>query len=176
MTSSESKRTKTTPSGAIADSRARRYSVGERRRGATIVEMAVVMPVFFMFMAAVVEFGHAFMVKNTLDAAARRAARLGSVDGVTNADVTAKANELLSAAFNERQATVIVKDASIFDSSSVDPSAINYSGLPNIALESAEPRQLFVVHIELDYNDVALFPPLWAYGLTLEARSVMRHE
>ncbi len=53
-----------------------------RRSGATIVETAVVFPVFLTFLFAVIEFGHAFMCNATLTAAAKDGARFGSVDGL----------------------------------------------------------------------------------------------
>ncbi len=147
----------------------------EHRSGATIVEMAVVVPVFAVFLAAIMEFGHAFLVVGTLNAAAKQAARFGAVDGITTAEVTARVNEILDSAFDASQTTVFVKDASVFDASS-PPSNIDYTALPNIELSTAERRQLYVVRVEVDYNDVALMPPFWAKDLKLYGQSVMRHE
>ena len=49
----------------------------ESRRGAAVVEMAMVLPVFLTFLFGLYEFGHAYMVINTLKAAANKAARSG---------------------------------------------------------------------------------------------------
>ncbi|REJ84441.1 MAG: hypothetical protein DWQ29_11980, partial [Planctomycetota bacterium] len=81
----------------------------------------------------------------------------------------------LSSAVDTTSATYLVKDASIFDSGSV-PESLDYEGLPDIELLNAERRQLYVVRIEIPYNDVAIMPPFWAKDLTLVGQSVMRHE
>lgn len=145
------------------------------RRGTTIVETAVVAPVFAVFLAAIMEFGHAFLVVGTLNAAAKQAARHGAVEGISTADVVAKANGILGAALDATDATVVVKDASVFDEETL-PEVIDYNLLPNIELNTAERRQLYVVRIEVDYNDVAIMPPFWAKDLRLMGQSVMRHE
>jgi Flp pilus assembly protein TadG len=147
----------------------------QKRTGATIVEMAVVTPVFAVFLAAIMEFGHAFLVVGTLNAAAKQAARYGAVDGITTAEVRERVDSILGAAFDTAPATVYVKDASVFDTAS-PPSTIDYSALTNIELASAARRQLYVVRIEVDYDDVALMPPFWAKNVRLVGQSVMRHE
>jgi len=146
-----------------------------QRRGATLVETAVVAPVFAVFLAAIMEFGHAFLVVGTLNAAAKQAARHGAVEGISTADVVSKANGILGAALDTTETTVLVKDASIFDGESL-PETIEYDELPNIELNTAERRQLYVVRISVAYNDVALMPPFWAKDLQLVGQSVMRHE
>ena len=147
----------------------------ERRIGATLVEMAVVVPVFAVFLAGLMEFGHAFLVVGTLNAAAKQAARYGSVEGITTDQVEDRVNDVVGSAFDAAEATVYVKDASVFDGAS-PPATINYQTLPNIELSNAERRQLYVVRVEVDYNDVALMPPFWAKDLKLYGQSVMRHE
>lgn len=146
----------------------------QSRSGATIVEMAVVVPVFAVFLAAIMEFGHAFLVVGTLNAAAKQAARYGAVDGISTAEVEARVNQVLSAAFDASQTTVYVKNAGVFDTGA--PENVDYTQLPNIELLNAERRQLYVVRVEVDYNDVALMPPFWAKDLKLFGQSVMRHE
>jgi Flp pilus assembly protein TadG len=148
---------------------------GERRSGATLVEMAVVVPVFAVFLAALMEFGHAFLVVGTLNAAAKQAARYGAVEGITTADVEDRVEETVGSAFDSAMTTVYVKDASVFDSAS-PPTTIDYTELPDIELSGAERRQLYVVRVEVNYNDVALMPPFWAKDLKLYGQSVMRHE
>ena len=145
------------------------------RRGATAVELAVIAPVFGIFLAGIMEFGHAFLTVGTLNAAAKQAARYGAVEGISSTEVETRADNILSAAVDTTSATYLVKDASIFDSGSV-PESIDYSGLPDIELLNAERRQLYVVRIEIPYNDVAIMPPFWAKDLTLVGQSVMRHE
>lgn len=147
----------------------------QSRSGATIVEMAVVTPVFAVFLAAIMEFGHAFLVVGTLNAAAKQAARYGAVDGISTTEVEARVNQVLAAAFDASQTTVYVKNAGVFDGGG-ELDDIDYTELPDIELLEAERRQLYVVRVEVDYNDVALMPPFWAKDLKLFGQSVMRHE
>ncbi|MBX3438358.1 MAG: pilus assembly protein [Planctomycetaceae bacterium] len=146
------------------------------RRGATTVEMAVILPVFGIFMAGLMETGHAYMVMQVLNSAAKQAARVGAVEGKTSADVRTKANQIFTAAFDPVQATVYVKDGASFDIASFNPSGVSYGGLPDIEVADAEPRQLFIVRIEVPYNDVAILPPFWVKNVTLSGMAVMRHE
>ncbi|MBX3443122.1 MAG: pilus assembly protein [Planctomyces sp.] len=146
------------------------------RSGATTVELAIVLPVFLIFLFALFEFGHAFMCKATLTAAAKDAARYGAVDKITTAQVIDRAKQRVSGAFKSAQATVYVKNAAVFELAATNPATVVIKDLPNISLETAEERQLFIVRVEVPYNNIAIMPPLWAKNLTLHAESVMRHE
>lgn len=146
------------------------------RRGATLVETAVVLPVFLMFVFAMWEFTHAYMVVNVLNSAATKAARLGVSEDVSTQDVSDMVNEIIGNAFLASNATVIVKDASIFDEDDVTPDSIDYASLPSIELADADPQQLFVIHVSVPYDSIAIMPPFWAKTLTLHGQSVMRHE
>ncbi|MBB03101.1 pilus assembly protein [bacterium] len=148
----------------------------EKRRGAALVEFAIVVPVFGLFLAAMVEFGHVYMVQTTLRGAAKKAARLGIGDGVTSADVSAEATRIVQSACRTDGLTVLIKDAGLFDTSTEVPDDLDFDDLPNIELVDAEPRQLFIVRLELPYDDVALFPPFWVDNIRLHSQSVMRHE
>ncbi len=150
--------------------------VAPRRSGAVLVENAVVASVFGLFMAGIMEFGSAYMVQGAMNAAAQRAARYGSVEGVTNAEVEALARRVINSAFRSAKATVMIKNAGIFDEQNVRPADINYANLPNIQLKDAETNQLFVIRITVPYNSVALLPPFWIKNVTLKAQCVMRHE
>lgn len=146
------------------------------REGAALVEFAVVVPVFAIFLAGIVEFGHLYMVMNSLNAAAKKAARVGVADGISTSDVEAEVLRILSAAIDTSHATVQIANAGVFDTQGMDPSSINYDDLPTIELSEAEPRQLFIVRVSVPYDDVAVMTPFWAKGLTLTGQSVMRHE
>ncbi len=148
----------------------------QRRSGTALVEMACVLPVFVLFLFTLFEFAHVFMVQNLLKAATTEAARQGTVDGASTAQVQQRVMEILNAAINASEVTVLVKDASVFDDPEVDPTGINYAGLSNIDLSAAESRQLFLIRAEVDYHNVALFPPMWVTNLTVSGQSVMRHE
>jgi Flp pilus assembly protein TadG len=146
------------------------------RSGATLVETAIVFPVFLTFLFAVIEFGHAFMCTATLTAAAKDGARFGSLDGVTSQQVIDRVKARVNGAFKSSNATVVVKDAATYESSSTNPATVNVSNLPNIELNDVDSRHLFIIRITVPYDQVAIMPPFWAKGLTLRGDSVMRHE
>ncbi len=141
-----------------------------------MVEFAFILPVFLLFVFALIEFGHALMVSNMLVAVAKQAAHQGSFEGTSTEDVEAFAATKLDAFIIHGTASTIVKDASAFELSNTDTSSMDFSGLPDIDLQDAESRQLFLVHIEVPYENVALLPPFWARGITLRGDSVMRRE
>ncbi len=66
------------------------------RRGATMVEFALVVPIVFILFFAAVEFSRVAMVRHTIDNAVYEAARVAIVPGGTAADVTAEARRVLS--------------------------------------------------------------------------------
>lgn len=147
-----------------------------RREGTALVELAFVLPVFLVFIFALIEFGHALMVSNMLTAVAKQAAHQGSFEGIGTSDVEAFAAAKLSTFLVQGAAVTIVKDASVFELSSTDSSSVDYSQLPDIELNNAETRQLFLVHIEVPYEEVALLPPFWIRDITLHGDSIMRRE
>ena len=67
-----------------------------KRRGATAVEFALTVPVFFLFLLAAFEFGWLNVIRHTADNAAYEAARTAMVPGATAAEAVAKANGLLN--------------------------------------------------------------------------------
>lgn len=147
-----------------------------RRRGSSAVEVALTLPIFIMFLAALMEFGHVFMVSHMLKTAAKSGARYGSTEGASVAQVTARVQQIVSAAFPSANATIIVRDASLFDNANVTPSSINYNSLPTINLNEIEQGHLFIVQVTVPYDAVALLPPFWVKGRTVTGQSVLRHE
>jgi hypothetical protein len=138
--------------------------------------MAVVLPVFGIFMAGLMETGHAYMVMQTMNSAAKQAARVGAIENKTTQDVIDRATEIFSAAYNPVEATIYVKDGSTFDTPGFDPTGLDYTGLPDIEVSEAESRQLFIVRVEVPYDDVSLLPTFWVKNITLSGLAVMRHE
>src|SRR3974390_1590511 len=63
-----------------------------RRRGASAVEFAVVAPFFFLLVLGLIEFGRALMVQHMLNNAARIGARVATIEGKANSDVTTAIN------------------------------------------------------------------------------------
>lgn len=146
-----------------------------QRSGTTAAEVAVTLPVFCMVMAGLMECGHAMMVIQSLETAARQAARYGAVDEITSAQTIAKAQTVMSKSIRVVP-TVVVKDGSSFDSAGFNASTINYSSLPNKELSTATDDQMFIVRVSVPYNSVALLPPFWIKNVTLTGQAVMRHE
>ncbi len=147
------------------------------RRGTTLVETAIVLPVFLFFLFAIIEFGHAQLVNNMLNSACRNGARIGSVEGTTSADVIARVNQTMAPVINSDNVTIFVNDASVFDSGGTPPgSGADIEALPSLELSNAEPRQMFVVRARLNYNDIALVPMPFMNGVVLNSQAFMRHE
>jgi Flp pilus assembly protein TadG len=65
----------------------RRHGSRRTRRGAAIVEMAVVAPLLLTLLFGVMEFGWLFMVHETMTNSARECCRLASLQGVSDADI-----------------------------------------------------------------------------------------
>ncbi len=149
---------------------------GSKRSGAVLAETAIALPVFFILLFGLIEFGHVYMTIHTLNSAARRAARLGIRESSSTTDVRELAESIASSAMSVDQVSIIVKDGSIFDTAGVDASTIDYEALPDIELTDAERRQMFTVRVSVDYADVAILGPKWLGHLPLYGQAVMRRE
>jgi Flp pilus assembly protein TadG len=66
------------------------------RDGATTVEMALILPLFFLLLFAAYEFGRANLIRHAAESAAYEAAREAIVPGASNADVQAVALVVLN--------------------------------------------------------------------------------
>ncbi|NNJ27351.1 hypothetical protein LzC2_34530 [Planctomycetes bacterium LzC2] len=145
-----------------------------------MTEFAVCLPLFGLFLAAILEINHASMTAATMRAAAEKAGRMGVMDGVTTAEVETLARETAGAAVPNGNIRVHVKNAAAFDSGG-DPSEIAVDSLPDIEVADARPRQLFVVRVEVTYADVSLIPPFLLKGpdggpKVIYGQAVNRHE
>jgi Flp pilus assembly protein TadG len=81
-----------------------------RRRGATILELALTLTILLNLSFGTVEFGYFFFVKNAVQGAAREGARAAIPPSATNTDVQSAVNAALTAAgFNTSQFTTQVK-------------------------------------------------------------------
>ncbi len=147
------------------------------RQGTTLVETAVVLPVFLFMVFAIIEFGHAQMVNNILNSTCRNAARTGSVEGTSTAQVLTQVDDALALVISTGSLSIDVKDASVYDSGSAPPTTgSGLSALPNIELSDAEPRQMFMVRATVPYNDIAIMSMPFMEGVVLTGQSFMRHE
>jgi len=65
----------------------------QAREGATAVEFAVAVPLFFALLFGTVEFGRYFWARNTIQYAAEEAARYAMVSGATDAQIGARVRD-----------------------------------------------------------------------------------
>jgi len=158
----------------------RRFS--RLRRGTTLVETAIVLPVFLAFILGLVELGHAYMVTNVMRAACREAARLGSVSGTTSAQVKQKALDMMGSTCKSNLVTVYVKDASTFDQAGTPPqTGTQLEAMPDIDLTTAKPLQLYMVRAKVNYNQIAIVPNIPILGkflnnVVIQGQAFTRHE
>jgi hypothetical protein len=147
------------------------------RRGTTIVETAVVLPVFLLLLFAIFEFGHAQLIKNMLNSSCRNAARIGAVEGTSTNQVISQIQQQMSPVISQDNVLIFVNDAGDFDSDDTpDTDGQSIEDMPSIELSEAEPRQLFVIRARVPYNSVAIVPMPFLEDVQLYGQSFMRHE
>lgn len=152
-------------------------SLQTRRRGTTAVEVAFILPVFLTFVFAIFEYGRSVMVSNLLQCACRNAARAGATEGVTTQQTIDRVEQYLSGAIDTDSLTVVVKNASVWDTTGPYPdTASEFNALPAIELSGSSQRQLFLVRATVNYSEVSLTSLPFFQGMTLTAQSFMRHE
>jgi hypothetical protein len=135
------------------------------------------MPVFLLLVFFIMQFGHAYMVRNMLNSACRTAARLGSTSGVTTSQAEARARQMLSPIATGEEINVIVKEANMVDTGDPMPStSAECQALEDIELNEAEPRQPFLVRAEVRYGDIAFIVIPGFDDVRIVGQSVTRHE
>ncbi len=85
---------------------------GTQRTGATVVEFALVAPVFFLLMIISFEFARLNVIRHSADNAAYEAARIAMVPGAVASDAINEANRLMNIA-GARGTTVNVNPATL---------------------------------------------------------------
>ena len=135
-------------------------SFRKNRRGAAVVEFALVVPVFILLVFGMVEFGRAVMVQQVLVNASREGARQAVLDGSTVEEVESRIDGYLSA-------------------STIDGASIEYEvngaivGNPGVA----QFGDAVTVRISVPFDNVSFLPvPRYIGGTTLTASSIMRRE
>ena len=130
-------------------SRSRRAS---GRCGATLVEFAFVLPLFFLVLLASIEFSRLNVMRHTANHAAYEAARTALVPGATAEEAIAAANQLLGIV-GTRGATITVEPAVLTN-------------------ETAE----VTIDIDIPFNRNALLFPRFSRDRSLTASSTLRTE
>lgn len=139
------------------------------RRGAAMVEMALVLPLFLMLVLGIIEFGRAMMIANLVTNAAREGARTAVLDGSTNTEVTSGVKTFLQSAIGHS-----VSAGDIAVSITVTPAAGNPN--PNNNVANAIARDLITLKVTIPFNKVALIPGNYLKGKQLTGQSAMKHE
>jgi Flp pilus assembly protein TadG len=82
-----------------------------RRRGAAVVEFALVAPIYFVLVLGTIEFGRCLMVTELLTEAARRGCRKGILEGTTTQQIKDAATNFLSTVgVSGQTAQVLIND------------------------------------------------------------------
>ncbi len=126
------------------------------RPGAAVVEFALVMPIFLVFIVGVIEVGRAIMVQQLITNASREGARIASYESTSaTSTVTSTVNAYLSNVSIANPSTTV----------SPDPPS------------SAADGQQISVTVSVPYSQVSWVPsPFFLAGKTLTATSVMRRQ
>jgi Flp pilus assembly protein TadG len=125
--------------------------------------MAMVLPIFVTVTLGIVEFGRAMMVAQLVTNAAREGARLGCLDGTTNAEVTQTVSDFLVTATSVAPGDI-----------NVTPAAGNLN--PNNQIASALVRDQVNVRVEIPFDKVSLVSGSYLTGSNLVGDATMRHE
>ena len=87
-------------------------------RGQSLVEFALVLPVFLFLLIGTAEFGRAWMTRNILTGASREAARIAAIQG-NAASALSRANTILSSAGISGASVNIADDGAPYGTCSV---------------------------------------------------------
>lgn len=68
------------------------------RRGSSVLEFSLVLPILLMLAFGIVDYGYFFYVKNTVQGAAQSAARAAIPSSAANSDVTTTVSNIMTAA------------------------------------------------------------------------------
>lgn len=137
------------------------------RRGAAVVETAVVLPVFLLIVMGIVEFGRAMMVCQLLTNGARHGARLAIVEGSTNAAVQQAIENFLTE-------TLHVAAGDLAIQIEVEPAPGHPDPLDSLA--AAQSKDLVKVTVSVPFEKVAYVSGTFLKSTTLSGQCAMRHE
>ena len=91
-----------------------RNSLGRLRRGSSLLEMVLVLPVLLMISFGIVDYGYFFYVKSSVQSAAEAGARAAIVSGAIDTDVTSAVQSMMtSSGINTSSYTLTTNPTSI---------------------------------------------------------------
>jgi Flp pilus assembly protein TadG len=133
-------------------------SCRKNRRGAAVVEFAIVAPIFFLLIFGMIEFGRVVMVQQLLTNASREGARLGVLNDSTSTQVKDKVVSYLAGT----KITIAASNVNVVY-------AADSSG--------GGGGESVTVTVSVPFNQVSWLPsPMFLKGKTLSASSGMRRE
>ena len=138
-----------------------------RRRGAALVETAMVLPIFLSVTLGIIEFGRAMMVSQLVTNAAREGARIGSLDGATNSEIEAEIRSFLQGSANVGSGDVSIEISITPASGNPDPG--NDVSLANV-------RDEINVVVSVPFNSVSFIDGNYLAGKNITGSATMRHE
>ncbi len=129
------------------------------RSGAAAVEMALVLPIFLLFVFGIVEFGRAMMVSQLITTAARDAGRLAIMGGSSNTEVEQSIKDFLSQTLGVSSGDVTV--------------TITVSSGGDVA--TAQQGDLCTIQVEVPFNKVSFIKGRYLDGVAIKGDCIMRH-
>ena len=137
----------------------KRGSFGRRRRrGAAVVEFAIVLPIFFLMVFAMIEFGRLVMVRQVLTNASREGARIGVLDGATTDEVESQVEAYLT------NASIPFTPGNVVSVSPSPPSSAGYG-------------ESVTVTVTVPFDEVSWLPsPMYLGATDVVSTTVMRRE
>ena len=134
------------------------------RRGAAIVEMAIVLPVFLLVLLGIIEFGRAMMVSQLVTTAARDAGRLAIMGGSSNAEVGQAAKDFLNTTLgvDAGDVTVIISVTASGGGSGGD-------------VANAQQGDMCTIQVQVPFDKVGLIKGDYLAGKLLKGDCMMRH-
>lgn len=134
----------------------------EGRRGVSVVEMALVLPVFVLSILGVIEIGRAMMLTQVLENAARTGVRSAVLNDTTNAQVTTAVQNLVYSTTNVATSNVTV--------------TVGVNGNNSASLATAEPGDTISVSVKVPFTTASWVPPSYLGGKYITAVCTMPHE
>ena len=126
-----------------------------KRRGAAVVEFAIVAPVFILLVFGMIEYGRMVMVQQLLTNASREGARKAVLDGATKSEIETLVRDYLS-------------------NSSVSGATVTVTPDPPSNAAFGDP---VTVSVSIPFDQVSWLPsPMYLGGATMSASAVMRRE
>ncbi|MGE3313585.1 MAG: TadE/TadG family type IV pilus assembly protein [Planctomycetaceae bacterium] len=142
------------------------------RRGAAMVEFAIIAPVFLTLVIGLLEAGQALRAANVMAAAVREGGRLAAMDwndfvpeGFTPNDkvISDVRNFLIASGLPGEEAVIQITSAEGED-----------EGEEFDLTNTSNNYRLFKISIEIEYDEVSTFPSTFMYGQTLTSSLTFR--